>query len=171
MTAPPDLADFSKEEIREALDDVRHPFDVAIYSSENYFNFGAIVRVGHGFLCRKFWQVDFTKFYKKASMGAHKWENIEKVTLAEFWEKIGSRPVVVFEKRPELDSQDIRFFEYPENPVLFFGSEKYGVPDEVIERAHSIVSIPVFGIHNDFNQAVAAGIAMYDWITKNAQKR
>lgn len=169
MTAPPDLKDFTKEEIREALNEVRHPFEVAVYSSENYFNFGAIIRVGHGFLCRKFWQVDFTQFYKKASMGSHKWENVEKVTLAEFWEKTAGRPVIAFEKRPGLNCIDIRSFTYPENPILFFGSEKYGVPDEVLERAHSIVTIPMWGIHNDFNQAVAAGIAMYDWINKNVR--
>ena len=169
MTAPPDLSDFSKEEIRETLNEIRHPFDIAVYHSQNGFNFGAIVRIGHGFLCRKLWRVDMDKYYKRATMGTHKWENIEKVTLDEFFEKIGDRPIVAFERRPDIESQDIRFFEYPENPVLFFGSEKSGVPDEVIERAHSVVTIPMFGIHNDFNQAVAAGIAMYDWISKNAQ--
>lgn len=166
MTTPPDLSEFSLDEILTALDDVRHPFEVAVYGSENYYNFGAILRVAHNFLTGGVWMVDFSDFYKKASMGTHKWESIRPVTLTEFLTLNADRNIVAFERRPDLESQDIRFFEYPENPILFFGSEKFGVPDRVLEQAHAVVSIPVFGVHNDFNQAVAAGIAMYDLVSK-----
>ena len=49
MTIAPDLSEFSKEEIKETLDEIRHPFEVAVFSSENYFNMGAIIRAGHSF--------------------------------------------------------------------------------------------------------------------------
>lgn len=170
MTVAPDLSAFTKEEIRDALDDVRHPFELAVYSSENYFNMGAIIRAGHSFLCRKYWMVDFDKFYKKATMGCHKWEHTEKVSLAEFFERTANRNIVVFEKRPGIDSLDIHNFSYPENPILFFGSEKFGVPDEVIARANSVVTIPLYGVHNDLNISIAAGIAMYDFVAKHYRK-
>jgi tRNA G18 (ribose-2'-O)-methylase SpoU len=166
MSTPPDLSDFSKEEIKESLNEIRFPFEVAVYSSENYFNFGSIVRNAHGFLCSKIWMVDFTKFYKKASMCTHKWENIEKATLHEFLEQTKDRNIVVFERRGDLPCKDLRDFIYPENPILFFGAEKWGVPDEIVNAAHSIVTIPMFGLNNDLNVAVAAGIAMYDYISK-----
>lgn len=167
MSIAPDLSDFTKEEIRETLDEVRFPYEIAVHSSENYFNMGAIIRAGHSFLCRKYWMVDFDKFYKKAAMGTHKWEETEKVTLAEFFEAIGKRPIVAFERRPDLDMVDIHSFEYPENPILFFGSEKFGVPDEIIKRAYAVVTIPLYGIHNDLNLSIAAGIAMNDFVTKH----
>jgi len=170
MTTPPDLSDFTKEEIRETLDEVRHPFDVAIYSSENYFNMASIVRTCHANLCAKIWQVDFTKMYKRATMGTHKWENLSKVTLNEFLEQNTDRNIVVFERNDQLDTEDIRYFQYPENPILFFGSEKFGVPDEVLNTASNIVSIPMFGIHNDLNISVAAGIVMYDFILKMSRE-
>lgn len=166
MTAPPDLSDFSKEEIRDVLNEVRNPFEVAVYSSENYFNMASIVRTCHAHLCQKIWQVDFTKFYKKATMGTHKYENISKVTLDEFFEQTIGRDVVVFERNQELDTEDIRYFSYPENPILFFGSEKFGVPEQVVSAAHSVVSIPMWGLHNDLNISVAAGIAIYDFTLK-----
>lgn len=166
MTTPPDLSEFSLDEICSALDDVRHSFEIAVYGSENYYNFGAIVRVAHNFLCRKIWMVDFSDFYKKASMGSHKYENVQVVTLTEFLTVHVGRNIVAFERRPDLDSKDIRDFRYPKDPILFFGSEKFGVPDRVLEQAHSAVSIPVFGVHNDYNQAVAAGIVMYDFVVK-----
>lgn len=166
MSSAPDLSEFSIDDIRTALDDVRHPFEVAVYGSENYYNFGAILRIAHNFLVKKVWMVDFSDFYKKAGMGTHKWESIEEVTLTEFLVLNKERNIIAFERREDLESEDIRSFEYPENPILFFGSEKFGVPDRVIEQAHSCVTIPVFGVHNDYNQAVAAGIAMYDFVAK-----
>jgi tRNA G18 (ribose-2'-O)-methylase SpoU len=169
MTIAPDLSDFSKEEIRETLNEIRHPFEVAVHSSENYFNMGAILRAGHSFLCRKFWMVDFDKFYKRATMGAHKYENIEKCTLNEFFERNVGRNIVAFEKRTGVESVDVQTYKYPENPILFFGSEKFGVPDDVIARAKTVVTIPLYGIHNDLNVAVAAGIGMYDFVSKMYQ--
>jgi len=50
---------------------------------------------------------------------------------------------------------------------MFFGSEKKGVPIAALKMAHTVVSIPVQGILNDFNVGVAAGIAAYDWTKKN----
>lgn len=172
MSVAPNLAGFSKEEIRTALDEVRFPFETAIYSSENYFNAGAIIRTGHSFLCQKYWLVDFeqNKFYKKASMGTHKWENIEKVSLKDFLSLNKEKPIVVFERRAELTMVNIQDFDYPENPILFFGSEKHGVPESVIKQAHAVVTIPLYGIHNDLNISVAAGIAMNDFVSKFLQK-
>jgi tRNA G18 (ribose-2'-O)-methylase SpoU len=166
MTNAPDLSNFSKEEIREVLDEVRHPFEIAVYSSENYFNMASIIRTGHSFLCKKFWMIDFNQFYEKATMGTHKWENVEKVSLVDFWEKIGNRPIVAFERRANLEAISLPDYSFPENPILFFGSEKFGVPDEVLSRAHSVVTIPLYGVHNDLNISVAAGMAMYAWTTQ-----
>ena len=169
MTAAPKFDGLTKEEIRESLDEIRHPFEVAVFSSQNYYNMGAIFRVGHSFLCRKYWMIDFDKFYKKASMGTHKWETFETCTMHEFLKKTADRNIVVFEKRPGIESRNIQSFEYPDNPILFFGSEKFGVPDIILDRAQSVVTIPLYGINNDLNIAVASGIAMYDFVSKVKQ--
>jgi len=169
VTTPPDLSGFSTDEICAALDDVRHPFEVAVYSSENYHNMGSIIRTCHSHLCAKIWQVDFDKFYGKATMGTHKFEHIVSVSLAEFLKQTTERNVVVFERNPELKMEDLRYYRYPENPILFFGSEKFGVPDRVIETACSVVTIPMWGLHNDINLAVAAGIATYDFVLKTTR--
>ncbi len=166
MTIPPDIRDFSRKEIIDTLDEVRHPFEVAVYSSENYFNFGTIVRTAHSFLARKLWMIDFDRFYRKSAMGTHKWEDVEDVTLASFIERNQNRNIVVFERSPELEMEDLRLFSYPDEPIMVFGAEKWGTPDDILDVAHSIVSIPVFGIHNDMNVSVAAGIAMFDFINK-----
>jgi tRNA G18 (ribose-2'-O)-methylase SpoU len=164
--------EFTKEEIKECLAEIRHPLEIAVYSTCNYFNFGAIVRLSHNFLLRKLYAVDIEGgFYKKAAMGSRKYEDIDRCTLEEFLEKSRDRNVVVFERRPDLkQAKVLPQFVWPENPIMFFGGEKFGVPSEVLERHDSdVVTIPVYGVLNDFNVAIAAGIATYDWITKYEQ--
>jgi tRNA G18 (ribose-2'-O)-methylase SpoU len=71
------------------------------------------------------------------------------------------------ERRPGLlNTIDLRAFQWPLNPIILFGSEKTGVPDEILNISHSVVSIPQFGLVNDFNISISAGIALYDWIQK-----
>lgn len=167
MTIGPNVSDVSLNEIRDALREVRHPIDVAVWSIENYFNFGSIVRVSHNFLVRKIYAVDIADYYRKADMGTRKYEDIEKVSLESFLALTEGRNIVAFERRADLASRDLRGFVWPKEPIAFFGSEKTGVPDIILERAHSIVSIPMFGMHNDQNVAVATGIGLYDFVTKH----
>lgn len=175
MSAP--YADYVKSEdkqfIKDTLAEIRNPFDIAVYSSANYFNFGAILRIGHNFLASKYWAVEIEKdeYYAKAAMTAKQWEKerISFVKNEEFLSQIEGRNLVAFERRATLDSHDIRHFEYPDNPILLFGSEKYGVPDALLARANHVVSIPVLGLVYDHNVAVAAGIACYDWLSKHGK--
>lgn len=167
MTIAPDLSGMEKETIKLTLNSVRNPFSVAVWGSTNYFNLGSIIRSSHSFLAKEIFAVDIEGgFYKKATMGTHKWENIHKVSCEKFLELTSGRPIIAFEKRHGLPGVDIIDFSYPENPILLFGCEKHGVPDVLLEKAVEIVYIPMDGLHNDFNLAVAVGIVLYDWKLK-----
>jgi len=60
----------------------------------------------------------------------------------------------------------LRKYTYPEEPILLFGSEKTGVHDTLLEKSCAVVSIPMYGLHNDHN--VACGIVLYDYVSKQA---
>jgi tRNA (guanosine-2'-O-)-methyltransferase len=173
MSKAPDISEFTKQEIREILDEVRFPVDVAVWHTDNYYNFGAIVRNCHNFLVRGIYAVEVAPesglMYEKATMGTHKWENIYRPSLGEFLDFCKDRPLIAFERRHDLRSEDLRTFQYPDNPVLLFGNEKSGIPEELLNRADHIVSIPQYGIHNDMNLSVATGIVLYDWNSKNVR--
>lgn len=173
MSKAPDISQFTKHEVKEILNEVRFPVDVAIWHTDNYYNFGAIVRNCHNFLVRGIHAIEVAPdsglMYEKATMGTHKFENIYQHSLDEFLKFAEGRPLIAFERRYDLVSEDLRFFRYPENPILLFGNEKVGIPDELLKRADHIVSIPQFGIHNDMNLSVAVGIAIYDWTSKNVK--
>lgn len=169
---------FTLEEINETLNELRRPVEVAVWSSENYYNFSAIIRTSHNFLVSKIWGIDLRDpehpygkpFYKKAAMTALKWEkkNIFLRSSEEFLEETKDRNIIACERRESLDTEDIRGFKYPDNPILLFGSEKFGVPDHLLKRANHIVSIPVGAFVTDHNISVAAGIFLYDHFNKES---
>ena len=160
--------EFTKQEVKDCLKPIRHNFEIAVYGTDNYFNLGAIIRTAHNFLAKGIYAVDLNGFYEKASMGARKYEDVTKVDLDGFLAGLNGKPLIVFERRPELNNAHCLYdFKWPENPVMFFGNEKFGVPEKALETAHSVVSISVYGLLHDFNVSNAASIAMYDWMNKN----
>lgn len=166
-----DNTEFPKEFVRAALKDIRNPFEVAIIGVGNYFNIATIIRTAHSFLCKRIYIIDSEGFYEKGTMGNHRFEDIVEMPMSVFKSimETDKRNLVPFEKRPGIATKDIRNFVYPTNPVLMFGSEKSGIPDDIIELAggwDKVVSIPIYGVNNDLNVGVAASIAMYDWISK-----
>lgn len=180
MTKAPDLSDFTKDEIKDELKKIRHPFDIAVFGLDNYFNAGSIIRTAHSYLADRIHLIECTKYYRKACMGAAKYETIEKYdSMIDFIElNIDSHPnagiegrnLIAIECSHDYPTVDIKDFEYPEYPILLFGSEKFGIPDLALRYAKSIVSIQQFGLTNSMNVSVAAGIVMQDWITKNFKK-
>lgn len=173
MSARPNLEDFTKEEIRAALDEVRIPVEVAVYGSDNPFNIGGIIRTCHNFLVKKIHLIECGTWYKKGALSTLAYEkgNIVKwKSLEEFlaYHLEDGRNIIAFERRSTLKTEDLRTFRYPRYPILFFGSEKSGVPNEILNIAGSKVSIPCMGLNNDFNLTVTVGIVLFDWLTKNA---
>lgn len=166
-----DNSEFPKEYVRAALKDVRNPFEIAVIGVGNYFNLATIIRTAHNFLCKRIYVVDSEGFYEKGTMGNHRFEEIFEMPMAVFKNVVKEehKTLIPFEKRPGISTKDIRSFSYPENPMFVFGSEKTGIPDDIIDLAggwDKVVSIPVYGVNNDLNVGVAASIVMYDWISK-----
>lgn len=161
------VSSLPKEEVIETLDSCRRPVEIAVYGSKNYFNFGSILRLGHGFMVGGYYAIDIPDYYKKAAMTANKWEksHIKKVSIEGFLEQTVGRNIVAFEKRDTLpkENTDLRFFDFPENPILLFGAEDFGIPEELLWRANSIVTIPVLGLTHDQNVANVCAIALYAW--------
>jgi tRNA G18 (ribose-2'-O)-methylase SpoU len=167
MTTPADiLTSYDKSTITKTMAGICAPVDVAVYSIDNYFNMGGIIRLCHNFKVRTIYGVDCPKHYRRADMGTRKYSDIKRVTLAEFIDMMHrtNRDVVGFESPYcSFGTMDIRHTKLPPNPVLLFGSEKEGIPDELKAVCRHIISIPMFGVHNDHNVTTAAGIALYQF--------
>jgi tRNA G18 (ribose-2'-O)-methylase SpoU len=154
---------YAPQEVREALAPLRNDFSIALWAPGNAFAVGAVVRVAHSYLAKEIFVVGVGGWYPKASMGMHKYEDVVRVAdTADLLVVTGGRPLWVIEKEGARRSlHDVTAF--PPGVVLVFGSERSGVPGEVIERADDVIGIPIYGVNHSLPLAVAAGIVMNDW--------
>lgn len=171
MTKAINLEDFTKEEVKEILSQIRHPIDIAVFDSSNYFNLGAIIRTAHSFLVGNIYAVDLPDYYPKATMGTRKWETIIKLSSDEFFKIVSGRNIVAMERRPNLETESLYTFSWPDNPVVLFGGEKTGLSDETLSKCNHVVSVPIYGINRDLNVSVIAGTVLYDWANKFYSKK
>jgi tRNA G18 (ribose-2'-O)-methylase SpoU len=169
MSYAPNLSGYTRDEICDVLDEVRQPVSIAIYGSKNEFNIGGMIRTAHNFLVKDIHLIEVEWFYEKGALSTLKYEkrNMRRwATVSNFLEATQHRNIVAFERRADLNTLDIRTYKYPKDPILVFGSEQYGVPDVILERANHVVSIPMLGLNNDHNVSVSCGIVLYDWFAK-----
>jgi tRNA G18 (ribose-2'-O)-methylase SpoU len=154
--------DASPDEVRETLEPLRHDFAVALHAAKNPFAVGAIIRVAHNFLAREVILIGDAPHYEKASMGMEKYEKIVRVADDEaFVAHVGDRPLWAVEK--DAATRSLHTVRFPKDVVLLFGSERFGVPPALLERADCVVGIPIYGVNHSLPLAVAAGIVMNEW--------
>jgi tRNA G18 (ribose-2'-O)-methylase SpoU len=160
--------DLPLDEIRASLDALRRPLRIAVLRSHNPFNVGAIIRTAHSFLVNEIVLVGNEPFYERAAMGMQRYERIvqlpdEAALVA--WARERRLPIVAFER--EHARVDLWRAELPEECLMVFGSETYGVPESIVAAADEVVAIPMYGINNSFPVTVAAGIAMAEWTRRH----
>jgi tRNA G18 (ribose-2'-O)-methylase SpoU len=162
MKVPP--LDYPTHVVREELDRLRHPLRVAVVRSKNPFNVGAIIRTAHSFLVREIVLIGDAPYYERASMGMEKYENILCIATEEqFLDRCRRQgwKLVVFEK--EHARVGLWEAELPEQTIMLFGNEDFGVSRLLLDAAHIIVGVPMFGINHSYPVSVVAGIAMAEW--------
>jgi len=153
--------------VAEMLAPLRNDFSIAIWTPGNPYAVGAIIRVAHNFLAREIFLVGKDSFYPKASMGMHKYETLVRVPdEAGLFNAVQGRPLWAVEReraRRSIHAVD----RFPVGVVFVFGSERFGLPREVLARADDVVGIPVYGVNQSLPLAVAAGIVMSEWARKH----
>ncbi|MGA2451018.1 MAG: TrmH family RNA methyltransferase [Polyangiaceae bacterium] len=160
LDTPPDV-------VRAALEPLRNDFSIALWAPGNAFAVGAVIRIAHSFLAREVFLIGDEPFYEKATMGMHKYESI--VMLAnesELLRTTRGRPIWAVEKEQSRRSLWGRF-TFPAGVVFVFGSERFGIPPEVLATADEIMGLPIFGVNHSLPLAVAAGIVMNEWARRH----
>jgi tRNA G18 (ribose-2'-O)-methylase SpoU len=159
--------DLPPDEVRDLLSPFRNRLSIAVYNCQNAFSVGAIIRVAHSFLVREIIIIGDGPWYEKASMGMQRYEQVVSVADPEaFFAHAAGRPVWSVER----DHATVSLYgiaAYPPDVVLVFGSERAGLPVDIIDRSASVVGIPMYGVNHSFPVAVAAGIVLSDWARRH----
>lgn len=150
--------------IRATLNELRQPFRIAIDRAKNPFNIGSIIRTAHSFLASEIILIGADPWYERAAMGMQRLENLREVPTTQAFLDLAQHhhwPIVAFER--EHAREALWEAPFPASAVLVFGNEDDGIHRHILQAAHRIVAIPMFGINNSYPVTVAAGIAMAEW--------
>jgi tRNA G18 (ribose-2'-O)-methylase SpoU len=161
---------WSVDAIRADLDPRRHPFHVAIENWQHDLNIGTVVRSANAFLAAEVHIVGKRRWNRRGAMVTDRYQHIRHHPSVEDlarWAAARELPLIGIDNLP--GSTPLPADPLPPACVLVFGQEGPGLSTEMRAVLHQCRSIPQFGSTRSINAGVAAGVAMYAWLTTHAE--
>jgi len=104
---------------------------------------------------------------KEIAMGAQKWVDLDYHNNTNTCiEKLRAEGYQIIATTPHNDSCMVEDFDVTKKTALFFGSEKDGISDEVMQQADGFIKIPMVGFTESLNISVSAAIILQTVTTK-----
>jgi tRNA G18 (ribose-2'-O)-methylase SpoU len=156
------------EAIRADLDTRRHPFHVVIENWQHDLNIGTVVRTANAFLAAEVHILGRRHWNRRGAMVTDRYQHIRHHATPEAlaaWAQANGLPLVGVDNLP--GSRPLGAEPLPYRCALVFGQEGPGLSAAVRKQLADCRSIPQFGSTRSINAGVAAGIAMYAWISRH----
>jgi tRNA G18 (ribose-2'-O)-methylase SpoU len=157
----------TSEEIKAAIP--RYPVALAGFSTKYDINIGVMMRNSNAFACDHFVIVGHKKYDRRPSMGVQNYEHIVHCESIEALRKFVRREnytVIGVDYLPGVSVPMTGVEYYGERTLFVMGSERNGLPQEIINMCGLVVHIPMFGSVRSLNVGVASGIILNDWHEK-----
>ncbi|MFD2098317.1 TrmH family RNA methyltransferase [Flagellimonas iocasae] len=104
---------------------------------------------------------------KNIAVGAEQWVDVYRYrTTSECIDKLKNEGYRIIATTPHDDSQLLHDFYPKTKTALFFGTEKEGLSEEVMQRADGFLKIPMVGFSESLNVSVSAAIIIQELAQK-----
>ncbi|MBW3518744.1 RNA methyltransferase [Flavobacterium sp. NKUCC04_CG] len=104
---------------------------------------------------------------KEIAMGAEKWVDIHRHNSSQHCiDNLRLQGYQIVATTPHADSSLLENFDISKPAALFFGTERSGLSDEIINQADSYIKIPMVGFTESLNISVSAAIVIQDITTR-----
>ena len=104
---------------------------------------------------------------KEIAMGAQKWVDINRYNSAkDCLKKLREKGYQIVATSPHDDSQLLEDFDISKPSALFFGTERDGLSEEIMNEADATIKIPMVGFTESLNISVSAAIILQSLTTK-----
>ena len=159
---------FTIEQLHQAE---RNPIYVILDNVRSLYNVGSIFRTSDGARVSKLFLCGYTPFpprkeIEKTALGATKtvpWEYTKDPLSAIHIMKSQDIPICVLEHTDHSTPySSLRKEDFP--LCLVIGNEITGVSKELLQQADKAIDIPMFGLKQSLNVAVAFGIAVFEFV-------
>jgi len=158
------LKDLSVDAIKNYCSENCIDAAVAMMHTEGDFNLSNVFRTTNFFGIREAYYIAGQKQWdRRGAVGVHHYTPVNYCkTVENFWEIItekGYTPVAI-ENNIDFDCQNIFDYTWPKKPVIILGEERTGIPNEVLVKCKSVITIPSYGSVRSLNVGSAAAIAI-----------
>ncbi len=154
--------------IKEDLNKHRIGLEIAIENLERDYNMGTIVRSANAFNIQKVHIIGRKQWNKRGAMVTDLYMNIE------YHDDVQAFKKAMDQAKREIIAIDIiegatglSEVELAKDAVLVFGAEGPGLSKELLSVSTQVVMIEQLGSTRSVNVGVAAGIAMYAWVSRH----
>lgn len=160
------------------IEDLEHSevnFGLALFAVADPGNLGTIIRTCDAVGCQYLFLLDqatdpYDPNSVRASMGALFSVNIIKVRSDKFldWTRQHAIMVAGSSDKAALDYVE---FDYPERMIFLMGSEREGLPEEVVSNCSKLLRIPMMGKSDSLNLSIATGVLLYEYFNRQRVKQ
>ncbi len=160
------LTDSRKEKFLKILENRTNHFTIAMEDVYQLHNTSAVMRSCEVFGIQELNVVE-QKFGKRIdteiAMGAQKWVDINRFnTMQNCIDSVKEKGYQIIATTPHNDSCLLHEFDITKRSAIFFGTEKQGLSQEVIDQADGFLKIPMVGFTESFNISFSAAIIIQD---------
>ena len=107
------------------------------------------------------------KIDREIAMGAQKWVNIDRHnSTKECIDSLKEDGYQIIATTPHNNSAELKDFDISKKSAFFFGKEKEGLSDIVLEAADGYLKIPMYGFTESLNISVSAAIILQSVVTR-----
>lgn len=160
------LTENRKERFLEVLANRTNHFTIAMEDVYQLHNTSAVMRSCEVFGIQELNVVE-QKFGKRIdteiAMGAQKWVDINRFdSMQNCIDNVRAKGYQIIATTPHNDSCMLHEFDITKPSAIFFGTEKQGLSQEVIDQADGFLKIPMVGFTESLNISVSAAIIIQD---------
>lgn len=107
---------------------------------------------------------------REIAMGAQKWVSLNRYdSITSCMENLKSQDYQLIATTPHNESTILHEFDVTKKSAFFFGKEREGLSDTVLEKADGFLKIPMYGFTESLNISVSAAIILQDVVTRLKQ--
>lgn len=167
------LTDNRKERFQDVLSNRTNHFTIVVEDVFQMHNTSAVMRSCEVFGIQQLNIIEqrFGKSIdKEIAMGAQKWVDINTFdTVDSSIEAMRAKGYQIIATTPHNNSCMINSFDISKPSAIYFGTERDGLSQEIIDSADGYIKIPMVGFTESLNISVSAAIIIQDITTRLRQ--
>lgn len=164
------LTDNRKERFQQVLSMRTNHFTIAMEDIFQLHNTSAVMRSCEVFGIQQLNVIEerYTKSIdKEIAMGAQKWVDVNRFdSISNCISTLKSKGYQIIATSPHENDCDLDDFDITKPSALFFGTERDGLSEEVLQNADGFLKIPMAGFTESLNISVSAAIIIQNLMSR-----